>query len=75
MLQDYACMKDHSDIPRASVHSERVMLALLPGSKAALERLGKASGFDSVSSYLRGLAEREIRDALPEDYKTIKGVG
>lgn len=68
-------MPNANDIPRASVHSERVMLALLPGSKRALGELATAAGFDSVSSYLRGLAEREIRDGLPEDYKAIKGVG
>ena len=68
-------MPKESDIPTSVVHSERMMLALLPGSSDVLADIAKEAGFTSASAYVRGLAEREIRDARPAEFKRLRGVG
>jgi len=68
-------VKKDSDIPKSAVHSERMMLALLPGTAEVLSEIASDAGFSSASAFVRGLAEREIRDARPADFARIKGVG
>ncbi len=51
-----------------------MMLALLPGTAEVLSEIASDAGFSSASAFVRGLAEREIRDARPADFARIKGV-
>lgn len=66
-------MSERSEIPRAPTYSETITIAALPGTKDALAAIAKDAEFPTWSAYVRGVLEREIRDARPEDYKRIKG--
>lgn len=66
-------MAEQSEIPRTPEHSERITVQVLPGTKDALAAIAADAGFPTWSAYVRGVLEREIRDARPEDYRRIKG--
>ncbi len=66
-------MAERSEIPRTPTYSETITLAALPGTKEALAQVAESLGFPTWSAFARGVLEREIRDALPEVYRRIKG--
>ncbi len=66
-------MTERTEIPRAPKYDETITLAALPGTKEALAEVAKSLGFPTWSAFARGVLEREIRDALPETYRSIKG--